>query len=131
MHAFLKSRAKSFQHAFDGGLHVLKHERNAWIHAAVTICVVAVAGCLRLPPRDWAAVVLAIGMVWVAETMNTAIERVVDLACPSQHPLAKAGKDVAAAAVLMSAGFAIVIGLLILGPPIVERLHERVLTAGR
>jgi diacylglycerol kinase len=93
--------------------------------------VVSLAAYLRIPPRDWAAVVLAIGMVWVAETMNTAIERVVDLASPAQHPLAKTGKDVAAAAVLLSAGFAIVIGLLILGPPAVERLQEVALTAHR
>jgi diacylglycerol kinase len=130
MHAFLMSRAKSFRHAFDGSLHVIKNERNAWIHVAMTACVVTVAAFLQIPPRDWAAVVLAIGMVWVAETMNTAIERVVDLASPSQHPLAKAGKDVAAAAVLMSAGFAIVIGLLILGPPILERVQDTVQSAG-
>lgn len=124
MHAFLLSRARSFRYAFEGGIHVLKSERNAWIHAVVTVCVVTIAAFLHLPARDWATVVLAIGMVWVAETMNTAIERVVDLASPRRHPLAKAAKDVAALAVLMSAGVAIVIGLLILGPPIVERLTK-------
>ncbi len=58
-------------------------------------------------------------MVWTAEFLNTALEVVVDLAAPQQHPLAKVGKDVGAAAVLIAAVAAVIIGLLVMGPPLV------------
>jgi diacylglycerol kinase len=71
-----------------------------------------------LPARDWAIVVLTIAMVFTAEFINTAIEAVVDLASPVNHPLAKVGKDVGAGAVLVAALAAALVGLLILGPPL-------------
>ncbi len=63
-------------------------------------------------------IILAIAMVWIAEFINTAIEAVVDLVTEDHHPLAKASKDVGAAAVLISALTAILIGLIVLGPPL-------------
>ena len=77
---------------------------------------------LKLPPRDWAVLLVTIAMVWAAEFFNTAIEAVVDLASPVHHPLAEVGKDVGAAAVLIAALAAIGVGLLILGPPLWERV---------
>ena len=77
---------------------------------------------LRLPPRDWAVLILTIAMVFSAEFVNTAIEAVVDLASPDKHPLAKIGKDVGAGAVLVAALAAVLIGLLILGPPLWAKL---------
>jgi len=59
---------------------------------------------------------------WTAEFLNTALEAVVDLASPSHHPLAAVGKDVGAAAVLVAALASILIGGLILGPPLWARL---------
>jgi len=61
-------------------------------------------------------------MVWTAEFLNTALEAVVDLASPESNHLAKVGKDVGAAAVLIAASSSAIIGLLILGPPLWERL---------
>ena len=66
----------------------------------------------------WAVILLAIAGVWMAEFINTALEAVVDLASPDLHPLAKVGKDVAAAAVLVGSLTAVLVGLLILGPPL-------------
>jgi diacylglycerol kinase len=66
--------------------------------------------------------VLTIALVWSAEFFNTSIEAVVDLASPAQHPLAKTGKDVGAAAVLIAALAAVLVGLLILGPPLWAKL---------
>lgn len=68
--------------------------------------------------RDWAVLLLTIALVWTAEFINTALEAVVDLASPQHHPLAKVGKDVGAAAVLIAALTSILVGLLILGPPL-------------
>ena len=115
---FITSRIAAFGHAFHGWGYVLKTQHNAWIHSVVAFAVIAMGLWLGLPPRDWAVLVLAIAMVFTAEFINTSIEAVVDLASPVHHPLAKVGKDVGAGAVLISALAAILIGLLILGPPL-------------
>ena len=119
---FFVSRARSFEHAFNGWWYVLRTQRNAWIHAAISLAVLMVALWLHLPLRDWAVLFLTIALVWTVEFINTAMEAVVDLASPQQHPLAKVGKDVGAAAVLLAALASILVGLLILGPPLWEKL---------
>jgi diacylglycerol kinase len=124
MIAFFQSRVRSFRNAFTGWWYVIHTQRNAWIHALATFCVFALGLWLKLELRDWAVLLLTIAMVWTAEFLNTALEAVVDLASPQRHPLAKVGKDVGAAAVLIAAFSAIVIGVLILGPPLWSRLTE-------
>ncbi len=119
---FVTSRIAAFGHAFRGWGYVLKTQQNAWIHSFVASIVVVVGLWLRLSPRDWTVIVLAIAMVFTAEFINTAIEAVVDLASPVHHPLAKVGKDVGAGAVLVAALAGVVIGLLILGPPLWAKL---------
>ena len=119
---FFTSRIAAFGHAFRGWWHVLKTQHNARIHIVFASIVVAMGLWLGLEPLAWAVIVLTIAMVFTAEFINTAIEAVVDLASPLQHPLAKVGKDVGAGAVLVAALASIVIGLLILGPPLWARL---------
>ncbi len=118
MKAFIVSRLHSFRHAFRGWFYALRTQRNAWIHSAVATIVFILGLWLQLSPLDWAIIILTIAMVFAAEFMNTAIEAVVDLASPDTHPLAKIAKDVGAAAVLVAALAAIIIGLLLLGPPL-------------
>ncbi|MCA9948200.1 MAG: diacylglycerol kinase family protein [Anaerolineales bacterium] len=120
----LYSRIKSFKYAFEGWWYVLRSQHNAWIHAVISIAVVLVGLWVKLPLREWALIILAMMAVWMAEFMNTAIEAVVDLAAPKPHPLAKIAKDVAAAAVLVGACGAALIGLLILGPPLWQKLFN-------
>jgi diacylglycerol kinase len=119
---FILRRLKAFRHAFAGWFYVLQTQENAWLHATATIAVVLLAAWLKIPARDWAVLLLAIALVWTAEFLNTALEAVVDLASPMKHPLAKVGKDVGAAAVLIAALASVLIGLLVLGPPVWERL---------
>jgi diacylglycerol kinase len=119
---FFVSRGQSFGHAFHGWGYVLRTQRNAWIHAVFTVLVVLVGLWLGLPLRDWAVLLLTFSLVWTAEFINTALEAVVDLASPHQHPLAKVGKDVGAAGVLIAALVSVLVGLLILGPPLVDKL---------
>lgn len=116
------SRFASFRHAFAGWWYVLRTQRNAWIHLLASLAVLAIALWLRLGRTDWAILVLTIALVWVAEFVNTAFESIVDLLSPNIHPLAKIAKDVAAAAVLIAALASVVIGLLVLGPPLWSRL---------
>ena len=119
---FLYSRIAAFGHAFRGWWYVLKTQHNAWIHLVFATVVILVGLWVGLKPFDWAVIVLTIAMVFTAEFINTAIEAVVDLASPVQHPLAKVGKDVGAGAVLVAALAGIVIGLLVIGPPLWARL---------
>jgi diacylglycerol kinase len=123
MLGFLTSRIRSFRYALSGLNFVLRTQRNAWIHALATLCVIVLAAWLNLPPRDWAVLILTIGTVWTSEFINTALEALVDLSTPSHHPLAKIGKDVGAAAVLIASGSAVLIGILILGPPLWSKIH--------
>jgi len=123
MNNFFRTRIWSFHYAFAGLSFVIRTQRNAWIHAMASVAVLVLSYWLRLPPRDWAIIVIAIALVWMAEFINTALEAVVDLASPQQHELAKVGKDVGAAAVLIAAASSAVIGLLILGPPLWERIQ--------
>jgi diacylglycerol kinase (ATP) len=121
---FLRSRGRSFRYAFAGWWYVIRTQRNAWIHAVVSVGVIIASAWLRLPAGEWALIILAIALVWTAEFINTALEAVVDLASPTQHYLARVGKDVGAAAVLISAFSAALIGLLILGPPLLAQLQQ-------
>ena len=122
MKEFFISRIHSFGYAFKGWWHVIKTQQNAWIHAVFSVLVALMAAWLGLPARDWAVLILTITMVWAAEFINTAIEAVLDLASPDIHPLAGVGKDVGAAAVLIAALASVLVGLLILGPPLWERV---------
>ena len=122
MKSFFLSRVRSFRHAFRGWFYVMRTQRNAWIHSTIAFVVFIVGLWLDLPPRDWAVIVLTAALVFTAEFINTSIEVTVDLASPEPHPLAKIGKDVGAAAVLVAAMAAVLIGLLILGPPLWQKL---------
>jgi diacylglycerol kinase (ATP) len=119
---FIKTRAQSFRFAFVGWWYVIRTQRNAWIHAIVSFAVIAVSIWLQINAHDWALIIIAIAMVWTSEFINTALEAIVDLASPEHHELAKVGKDVGASAVLIAAGSAAIIGFLILGPPLIDRL---------
>ncbi len=85
----------------------------------VSIAVIVLSFILHISASNWAIILLAIAMVWIAEFLNTALEAVVDLASNHQQlELARVGKDVGAAAVLIAAFSSVAIGLLILGPPL-------------
>jgi diacylglycerol kinase len=120
---FLRSRSRSFKYAFEGWWFVIRTQQNAWIHAVVSVMVVLLGLWLQLPGRDWAVIILAIAMVWAAEFFNTALEAIVDLTSPEQNHLAKVGKDVGATAVLIAAGASVIIGLLIMGPPLWDKVQ--------
>lgn len=116
------SRVESFRFAFAGWWHLLRTQPNARIHLAITCAVILLGLWLGLDVTEWAILWLAIGLVFAAELLNSALEAVVDLASPAVHPLAKAAKDMSAGAVLAGACAAVIVGLLILGPHLIERL---------
>ena len=122
MKKFLVSRYRSLGFALSGLWYVIRTQQNAWVHALMSISIFWVGLWLGLSRIEWVLLILVIALVWAAEFFNTALEAVVDLATQEQHPLARVGKDVGAAAVLISAVAAIIVGILILGPPLYEKL---------
>ncbi|UOQ73235.1 diacylglycerol kinase family protein [Hymenobacter cellulosilyticus] len=94
----------------------LRSEVHLRFHALATVIVIGLGFYFRISGLEWALVALAVGSVWSAELVNTAIEAVVDLVSPEYHLLAGKAKDVAAGAVLVTAGAALVVGLLVFGP---------------
>jgi len=115
---FLSREADSFACAFRGIAALLKSEVHARIHLAATVAVLALGWWCEITAGEWLAVILAIGLVWVAEALNTAIEYVADLAHPDEHPEVKKLKDLAAAAVLFASIAALIVGLIIFLPPL-------------
>ena len=112
----------SFRYAFSGLWYALRTQRNARIHLSATVAVTAIGLWLRLKALEWAALTLTIALVFFAEMLNTVVEVVIDMITAEYHPLAKVAKDVSAGAVLMTAIAAVVVGLFILGPPLLIRL---------
>jgi diacylglycerol kinase len=112
----------SFRFAIAGIAYLLRTQRNAGIHAVIAAIVCFLAAWLRVTRVEWAILVLSIACVLILEGLNTALEAAVDLASPQIHPLAKIAKDVTAGMVLIAAIASVIVGLLILGPPLWFRM---------
>ena len=121
----LAARARSFGHAFRGVAALVASQHNAWIHAVATLVVVALGLALGVSRLEWALLALAIAAVWTAEGLNTALEWLCDVASPERHPLVGRAKDVAAASVLIAAAGSALVGLLVLGPPLLALVTGR------
>lgn len=116
------NRVESLGYALAGWLYMLRHQKNTRIMSFASLLIFGVALWLQVDPLRWAILILTVTTVWMAEFLNAAVEAVVNLASPEYHPMAKVAKDVAAAAVLLCAVASALIGLLILGPLLVQKL---------
>ena len=114
--SWLRQRAQSFAYAFSGCATLLREQPNARLHLLATLVVVALGYWCELSRADWQVLLLTVALVWLAEAMNTALEYLADALHPGRHPLVGKAKDVAAAGVLLCAGFALVQAILIFGP---------------
>lgn len=115
---WIVSRLSSFRYAFRGILQLFFSEPHAWIHLAFTVLVSWLTVHFGLTGREMLALVIVIGLVWMAEAFNTAIERIVDFISPSYHREAGIIKDIAAGAVLIAAITAVITGAIIFLPKI-------------
>ncbi|MBO6080179.1 MAG: diacylglycerol kinase family protein, partial [Bacteroidales bacterium] len=84
------------------------------------VCVIIAGVLLKLSILEWAAVAFAVGLVFSGEIFNSAIEDLSDVVCPERDDRIKKVKDLAAAAVLVNAIAAAVIGLLVFIPKIIH-----------
>ena len=108
--------AKSFVFAWRGVVELLRSQPNARIHLVMSIAITCVALLLRVSRGEWALLVVAMGLVWMAEAMNTAIEFLGDRITSERDEFIRRAKDVAAGGVLLASVAAAVTGFVILGP---------------
>lgn len=115
-----KRLINSFKYAIEGFGSSFKTEKNMRIHILAMIIVIILGYILKLSKIEWCIIIIAIVTVISAELFNTAIETVVDMISPEKNPKAKLAKDVAAAAVLMLAIGAAIIGIIIFIPKLIQ-----------
>ena len=113
---------RSFSYALQGIVYTVKTQRNMQIHIAAATLVLAAAWWLQIPRSDVLLVFFSIGLVFSLELMNTAVEAAVDLASPEWHAKAKIAKDASAGAVLVAAILSVGIGIMVFGPPLLEKM---------
>ena len=110
----------SFGYAFKGIFRTIANERNLRIHLTCVVYMVSIllfTDWFTLSRTDWAILMLACSGVIGGEIVNTAIENAVNLASKEYTEYGKIAKDAAAGAVLVSAVFAVVVGIIILFQP--------------
>jgi diacylglycerol kinase (ATP) len=113
--AYLQRRISSFACAIRGVAFLIRTQPHARIHLTATVAVIALGFAFCIERLEWCLLIVAMMAVWVAEGVNTALEALADAVHPDHHPLIGRAKDVAAAAVLIAAAGALLIGLLVFG----------------
>ena len=111
---------KSFGYAFQGIFNTIRTERNIKIHCAAAILVTIFGIWLQISKTEWMICFILFGLILALELVNTAVEATVDLFTEERKPLAKKAKDAAAGAVLIAAIFAVVIGILMFIPKLLD-----------
>jgi len=113
---------KSIAIAWSGIIQLIKEENNAKIHLICTLLVIVVGLKLDFMSAEWLWITLAIAGVWIAELINSSLEKLTDLVSPEKHPLAKKAKDYAAAAVLVMVIWAVVVFCIVSYPHLLMQL---------
>lgn len=94
----------------------MQTEHNMWVHLALSVIACFCGALLAISRNEWIALVIVMAMVWMAELLNTAIEKMADFISLKQHPRIKLIKDLSAATVLVAAVAAFIVGCIILIP---------------
>lgn len=118
------SAVKSFGYAGNGVKEAFQNEPNFRVHVIAGAISIILAFVFHFSATKLAVLVLTITLVIILELLNTAIEKVVDKVSPNYSPLAKIAKDVSAAAVLLAAFSAVLVGILLFLPNILQLLSS-------
>ncbi len=116
----IKKFLNSFTYPIKGLRYAYKNEQNLVVDVGIAVIVLILGFIFRVTKVEWAILFLTIGLVISCELINTAIEAVVDLVTQDYHPLAKVAKDTAAAAVFVFAIIAVIVGLIIFLPKVID-----------
>ena len=121
----VRRRIESFRYAFAGFGHILRDQHNFWIHLAATVLVVIAGVILKVNHTEWCLLVIAIALVWITEFLNTALEMLADFVSPEKNETIRRVKDISAAAVLMASIGALIIGVIVFLPLILDWFRGR------
>ena len=116
----ISQRLKSFKYAFAGLRTLFLEEHNARIHLLGAVIAIVLGFVLKISPSEWIALVIVMGLVFICELFNTSLEALADFVSPGKHPQIKKVKDLAAAAVFISALAALLTGIIIFIPKIIH-----------
>ncbi len=116
----LAKRLRSFSHAFAGIKILLQTQHNARIHAVATLVVILAGMYFPITSMEWIVLIFCLALVWSAEAMNSALEFLSDAVTTKYHPLIKKAKDLAAAAVLITAIASVVVAFIVFGKYVLE-----------
>lgn len=112
--------AKSFKYAINGVRITLREEQNFRVHMVSGVLVALIGWALHIEALEWVALVIVSGLVLLAEMVNTIFERIVDVLKPRIHPFAEVVKDMMAATVVLAVFVAVIVGLIIFVPYLVD-----------
>ncbi len=115
----LKKLFKSFGYAFKGLAYACRTQLNMRVHLALTILALFLGWYLAVSLNEWLWIALCIALVLSAELLNTAIENLTDLVSPGYNEKAGRVKDLAAAAVVITAAFALLAACIIFIPKLI------------
>jgi len=116
----VRSRLSSFIHAFRGLRSLIKNEHNARIHLAAAVVAVTAGILFKISRAEWMLIIIVIGMVFLAELLNSSLEALADIVDPEWNEKIRKSKDFASAAVLISAIVSVIIGGLIFIPKLLD-----------
>ncbi len=114
----LSERLNSFRYAINGLTILFKEEHNARIHFLAAILAIVLGFCFGISPMEWIALIIVIGLVFILEAVNTAIENLADFVSPGKNEKIGVIKDISAAAVLLATVVAVVVGAVIFVPKV-------------
>ena len=115
----ISQRLRSFKYAFAGLKTLFSEEHNARIHVFVAMAAIVLGFVLKISLNEWIALVIVMSLVFICELFNTSLEALADFVSPEKHPQIKKVKDLAAAAVLISALSALITGIILFIPKII------------
>ena len=116
----IKERIKSFSYAINGLKILIQNEHNARIHLAASIVVILISYYLQISLVEWVLILFSIALVFIAELFNSSLEYLADAISMEKNNRIGTAKDMAAAAVLISAMFSVIVGLIVFIPKIME-----------
>lgn len=112
----IRKHLASYQYAMRGIWLAFRYERNMVFHLVAAVAVLIVNCLLAISRTEWLITLMLIGIVWMAEIFNTAIEKLADRVTQNPDPMIGQAKDLAAGAVLIICFAAVVCALIIYCP---------------
>ena len=112
----IRKHLRSYTYSVRGIWLAFRYEHNMIVHLAAAIAVIVLNSLLRVTQTEWLITLILIGLAWMAEIFNTAIEKLADRVTKEHDTLIGQVKDLASGAVLVICLFAVVCAVIIYTP---------------